>query len=165
MAHTSFIPYLYPGWHASSWRPGLNEWELLDAFEPYFPGHPPPPRPADGRYDDSHPEVVASQVEKAQAAGIAGFTCFMYPGPEGFVLADPLDHALSAAANTDFTVGATWCLRLPHHFLPLSPQDTAVAMGTPVTVSGPGNGHSVRLGDLAELFGELNLAEFSLDEK
>src|SRR5438046_309426 len=75
---TQFIAYAYPGWHAASWRAGLDEWQLMDTFAPYFPGHEPLPRPLQGPYDDSNPETARTQIGLARDAGIDGFTYFLF---------------------------------------------------------------------------------------
>jgi hypothetical protein len=113
-----FVAYVYPGWHASDFRPDTDEWTLLDAFEPYFDGHLPPLRPLSGPYDDAQPEVTAWQVELARDAGIDGFLYFMYFGPDGFVLSTPMDNA-AAKAQPGFGVAGVWCVRLPHATFPL----------------------------------------------
>lgn len=125
---TRLIAYVYPGWHPDPYRPGVDEWELLDGFRPYFEGHERPPGPLDGtagRYDDSNPATVAAQMALARAAGIEAFTFFTYYRPgEGFVMAQPMDAALEECARIpDFGVAGTWCIRLPHDTFPVPARD------------------------------------------
>src|SRR6266436_6707609 len=117
---TQFIAYFYPGWHPSGWRPSFNEWDLLDQFTPYFQGHEPIPRPKTGPYDDSKPDTAQRQVTMAREAGIAGFTYFLYFGPDGFIMNAPLEVALNEAEGRDFVIGTTWCLKLPHNNFPIT---------------------------------------------
>lgn len=119
MTGPQFIAYVYPGWHADPYRPGVDEWTLLDGFRPYFAGHRPPAEPAGGRYDDTDPAVAARQIDQARAAGIGGFTYFLYWGARGFVMDRPMEVARDVAADAGFTVGGTWCVRLPHDRFPV----------------------------------------------
>jgi hypothetical protein len=122
---TRLVAYVYPGWHPDPYRPGVDEWDLLNGFRAYFAGHERPPAPQAGPYDDRDPAVVGRQVDLARAAGIEAFTFFAYYRPgQGFVMAEPLDAALRAAAGRgDFGVAATWCIRLPHDRFPVPPRD------------------------------------------
>ncbi|HYZ76010.1 MAG TPA: glycoside hydrolase family 99-like domain-containing protein [Gaiellaceae bacterium] len=130
---TRFIAYTYPGWHSASWRAGLEEWELMDTFVPYFPGHEPLPRPLDGPYDDSDPETARKQIRLARDAGIDGFTYFLFFDQSDFVLSRPLTAALDVVEADDetFSIGTTWCLRLPHHELPLGPETDGRGVAPP----------------------------------
>jgi glycosyl transferase family WbsX len=117
---TEFVAYAYPGWHASPYRAGLDEWALLDEFRPYFPGHVRPASPLWGRYDDTQPAVAARQISCASEYGLRGFSYFSYFGHDGFVMDEPARVALDVAkAHPDFRVALTLCLRLPHRHLPL----------------------------------------------
>jgi hypothetical protein len=120
-----FIAYVYPGWHADEYRPGVDEWKLLDEFRPYFDGHATPARPLHGTYDDSDPVTARRQVAEAAAAGIEGFSYFTYYGPQGFVMQRPMELAFEAAEPRagDFGIMATWCVRLPHDRFPVSKGD------------------------------------------
>jgi hypothetical protein len=119
-----FVAYVYPGWHPSAYRPGVNEWDLLDQFVSYFDGHCPPLTPVAGRYDDAHVDTVTRQIHEARAHGIDAFTYFLYYSPEGFVLDEPLP-AVSAVSETvgDFEFSLTWCIRLPHDHFPIRVTD------------------------------------------
>lgn len=115
-----FIAYVYPGWHASPFRPGFDEWKLLDRFRPYYEGHVAPPRPKAGYYDDSRPETAEASMRQASAYGIAGFSYFAYYRRGGFVLDAPVDAAFARAGTVSaFQLSLTLCLRLPHRTLPL----------------------------------------------
>jgi hypothetical protein len=116
-----FVAYVYPGWHASGYRHGFNEWALLDRFQPYFPEHVAPPAPLGGRYDDSNPVTAQRQVACAAEYGLSAFSYFAYYGSNGFVMQEPADTALDVAPD-HFKIALTLCLRLPHQQLPL-PRD------------------------------------------
>lgn len=116
---TKFIAYAYPGWHRSDFRPNVDEWALLDNFVPLFAGHDPLAEPLAGRYDDTDLVTAERQISDALAYGINGFTYFMFHTGTRFVLQQPVQAALRAATPTPFGVAATWCLRLPHQFLPI----------------------------------------------
>jgi hypothetical protein len=119
-----FVAYIYPGWHWSPYRPDVNEWELLDKFEPYFDDHQPPPRPLEGYYDDAKPETALKQIEIAKSFGINAFSYFLYYEPEQFVLSEPIDIAFQTATEvSDFKISLTWCIRLPHNEFPLRLMD------------------------------------------
>ena len=113
-----FVAYVYPGWHLDPYRPGVDEWALLDNFQPAFDGHLPPLEPSRGRYDDNDPAVFIDQMGTAIAHGIDSFTYFLYAATSGLVLATPMNTAYDKAGD-GFTVGATWCLRLPHKNFPV----------------------------------------------
>lgn len=120
-----FIAYVYPGWHQTPYRPGIDEWALLDGFVPRFSGHEMIPLPLAGRYDDSTAETARRHRDTALAAGISGFTYFVYyrPGTD-FVMADPIHRMIEILAPSDaFVVGTTWCIRLPHDRFPVDPGD------------------------------------------
>jgi len=119
-----FVAYVYPGWHSTPYRPGVDEWQLLDHFVPYFPGHSPPSRPLAGRYDDSLPEVAKHHVDIAKQFGIHAFTYFLYYEPDRFVMATPMQRSLEVAAESgEFSVAATWCIRMPVNRFPLRLND------------------------------------------
>jgi Glycosyltransferase WbsX len=123
---TIFIAYVYPGWHTSPHRPGTDEWELLDHFEPYFQGHIPPPRPIGSFYDDSLSETVCAQVALAEQYGISVFDYFLYYRHSEFILAAPLMNALGAAEmQRQLGVAATWCIRSPIPTFPIPASTTA----------------------------------------
>lgn len=120
-----FIAYVYPGWHPDPYRPGVDEWKLLDQFQPYFAGHLPPAQPVGGRYDDTNRALASRQISQARAAGVTGFTYFLYWGPDGFVMDRPMEVARDVAAEhaDGFMIGGTWCVRLPHSKFPVVAED------------------------------------------
>jgi hypothetical protein len=120
-----FIAYVYPGWHADKYRPGVNEWRLLDDFKPYFAGHLPPTLPQGGPYDDSKLQTAERHVDLALKYGIQAFSYFVYRSAEGLVLDSPMRLAQQAAATTSdrFFISGTWCVRLPHESFPVLPGD------------------------------------------
>jgi hypothetical protein len=114
-----FVAYVYPGWHADPYRPGIDEWQLLESFQLRYPGHRHPARPVDGPYDDDDPATTAGQIELARAAGIEAFSYFMYRGADGFVMDQPMRHCAEFARAGEFSISATWCVRLPHDTFPV----------------------------------------------
>lgn len=132
-----FVAYVYPGWHTDRYRPSVDEWTRLDAFNACFEGHEPPPRPLDGRYDDADPFTARRQVAQAADAGIEGFAYFAYWAQEDFVMSAPMLHAFAEARETPgFGIYATWCVRLPHDTFPIPARDALdVATGTRRTAS------------------------------
>lgn len=117
----TFVAYVYPGWHRSRYRPTVDEWQLLDKFAPYFNGHLAPPRPKDGEcYDDSEAQTALAQIELAKSFGIDAFTYFLYYQPNELILSAPLYTAFSLGSKVSpFSIGLTWCLRLPHAQFPI----------------------------------------------
>jgi hypothetical protein len=127
-----FIAYVYPGWHANAYRPGVDEWRLLDGFTPYFPGQPPPLQPLAGRYDDTCAATAAGQIALARRHGIAGFIYFTYFSGLDWVMDAPMRVALAAAPDA-FAVAGSWCIRLPHDSFPVLPHE-------PLEASAQGDG-------------------------
>jgi hypothetical protein len=121
MTRPRFVAYVYPGWHADPYRPGVDEWDLLARFRPYFDGHQPPALPVDGPYDDTDPATALRQIAEASEAGIEAFTYFLYWGSGGFVMDRPMEIArdTAARAGAGFTIAGTWCVRLPHDRFPV----------------------------------------------
>jgi len=97
----------------------LDEWELLDNFVPLFEGHERLAEPLGGRYDDANISTAERQIREAAEHGISAFTYFTFHTGTRFVLDQPAQSALQAASQGGFAVAATWCLRLPHQFLPI----------------------------------------------
>ena len=133
MTAPQFIAYVYPGWHADPYRPDVDEWAILDRFQPYFDGHQRPAEPVGGRYDDTDPALAARQIEQARAAGITSFTYFLYWGAQGFVMDRPMELARDVASPVGHMVGGTWCVRLPHDRFPVVAGDAL----PPPLVAGP----------------------------
>jgi hypothetical protein len=125
-----FIAYVYPGWHATPYRPGVDEWTLLSRFEPSFDGHIRPATPLFGHYDDSVSETARLQIALASRAGIKGFIYFAYFDEESFVMNSPLERAIDSGPHVDptFRVSASWCVRLPHRLFPVTSEE-AYAVG------------------------------------
>jgi hypothetical protein len=130
-----FVAFAYPGWHSSAYRPGVVEWNLLENFQPYFPGHCPPPMPAHGQYDDADPATASRHVRLASQAGIRAFMYFLYYGPDGFVMDEPMKLTLDASAQleSDVSIAGTWCVRLPHNQFPVAPRDELDIPAAPAT--------------------------------
>ena len=117
-----FVAYVYPGWHANAFRPGIDEWTLLDQFRPYFEGHMAPPRPANGPYDDSTRATAQAHIRMAVETGIEAFLYFMYYDGNGFVMSKPMEAALEEA-DEGFGIAGSWCVRLPHDQFPVPALD------------------------------------------
>jgi hypothetical protein len=128
-----FIAYVYPGWHPDPYRPGVDEWDLLKNFQPYFEGHTPPPRPIEGPYDDAQPTTAIAQVQLAASAGIEAFMYFTYYSGHGFVMSAPMTAASKAIDHVedDFAIAGTWCVRLPHDQFPVPARDELESPGVP----------------------------------
>lgn len=120
----TFVAYYYPGWHRESWK-ALDEWVLLDEVRPIYPGHLPLDEPTAGRYDDTDPIVLRQQITEATKSGISAFSFFLYYGPDGYVLDRPTRIALYQAEEIPdlFSIGVTWCMRLPHQYFPIPTSD------------------------------------------
>jgi len=120
-----FVAYVYAGWHADQYRPGVNEWSLLDGFRPYFDGHAAPARPAGGAYDDTDPRTSLRQMAMARANGVEAFAYFMYYHSRGFVMNAAMDVAFAVARSCPDGVSllGTWCVRLPHDCFPVAKRD------------------------------------------
>ena len=118
-----YVAYVYPGWHRDAFRPDIDEWHLLDRFQPYFDGHQPPARPLDGPYDDSTGQTARRQLGQAAAAGIGAFSYFMYFSDGDFLMHRPLCVALGEAHGQPVRIATTWCIRLPHRSLPVAASD------------------------------------------
>jgi hypothetical protein len=121
----NFVAYVYPGWHSTPYRPGVNEWDLLSRFEPAFDGHPHPPAPLFGCYDDSVSDTARDQIALASRAGITGFIYFTYFSEASFVMNSPLQRAIEESPHIHpaFYVSASWCVRLPHRLFPVTSED------------------------------------------
>jgi len=157
------MAYVYPGWHSSDWRPGINEWDLLDRFIPYFEGHEPLPRPENGPYDDSQPDTVKRQVKMAQEAGISGFNYFMYYGQDGFIMDRPFELALNEAKGKNFSIGATWCLRLPHNNFPIPEELDGIGMIPTKVIKPEKRTRPITVGDITAQFEQAELRDLRLN--
>jgi hypothetical protein len=119
---TTYVAYVYPGWHWDTHRPAVDEWQVLANAAPYFPGHPSLARPLNGEYDDTLPETARAQIRLAKDSGLCVFDYFSYYTEDGFVMNRPLDVAVGVLdGDPDFAFAMTWCIRLPHDQLPVGP--------------------------------------------
>jgi Glycosyltransferase WbsX len=121
----TFVAYLYPGWHADPYRPGINEWDLIQNFHPYFKDHKRPPRPINGPYDDSDPATIENQLTLAYNSGINVFLFFTYFGLDGFVMSLPMETSIDISYRLDsnIEIAGSWCVRLPHDQFPVPARD------------------------------------------
>jgi hypothetical protein len=149
------VAYVYGGWHRSPWRDDMLEWDLFDNFKPYFPGHPTPFRPLNGMYDDSQQSVARWQIDLAVAHGISSFSYFLYADRTGFIMDRPIRNAFDVAPTVDhgFTVGLTWCLRLPHHELPIPATFQAYRRAGTLTTDPLTEGPAHAVGEVLNMLG------------
>jgi hypothetical protein len=160
---TQFIAYVYPGWQPSEWRPGFDEWSLLDHFASYFEGHETIPRPLHGYYDDSDSTTTKRQITMAREMGIVGFTYFLYFGPHGFVMDSPLDLALTEAKDEDFVVGTTWCLKLPQNNLPITEDIDGIGLASTKLIAPDEHVKPFTIGDLRTIMEPAEFKRLELD--
>ena len=77
---------------------GWDEWELVKAAKPRFPGHQQPHVPLWGYQDESDPKVMAQKIEAASSHGIDAFIFdwYDYDGP---FLEDTINKGFLKAKN------------------------------------------------------------------
>jgi hypothetical protein len=142
----TYVCYVYPGWHPDTYRPEVDEWDLLESAKPYFAGHPPLARPLRGRYDDALPATARQQIRLARDHGLSVFDYFCYFADGEFVMNRPLDAAASAMrTEPDFSFATTWCVRMPHDTFPVG---IVPAVTAPEPPAGPFGYSGADLGDL-----------------
>ena len=84
-------------WHGKGW----NEWELVKAAKPRFPGHRQPRIPLWGYEDEADPRVMEKKIAVAADSGLTAFLFDWYWHTEGPFLNGCLDHGFLQAANHD----------------------------------------------------------------
>jgi hypothetical protein len=154
-----FVAYVYGGWHRSPWRDDILEWDLFDNFKQYFPGHPKPFRPLHGPYDDLQPSVARWQIDLAISHGISAFSYFLYADRSGFIMDGPIRNAFEVAptVHVGFGIGLTWCLRLPHHELPIPATFQSYRKtGTLTTDRSSGRVRTFTVGEVLNMIGARN---------
>jgi hypothetical protein len=108
------LAYYFPGWHkdarnAAWFGEGWDEWVLLNAARPRFPGHRQPRVPLDGSFDEATPENSGKQIRMARDHGIDGFLVDYYWYDDGPYLQGALDEGILKAENsTDIEFALMW---------------------------------------------------------
>jgi hypothetical protein len=99
--------YYFPNYHTNDARnqkikgAGWNEWELVKAAKPRFPGHHQPNVPLWGYTDESDPVAMAQKIAAAADHGIDAFIFDWYWYNDGPYLERALDDGFLKAANND----------------------------------------------------------------
>lgn len=106
MTRPTILAYYFPNWHrdprnvawfGDSW----DEWHLLRAAQPRYPGHRQPRVPLGGYTDEADPQVAAEQIGLAAEHGVDGFLVDYYWYDDGDYLAGALDRGLLRAPNKE----------------------------------------------------------------
>ncbi|MCX6900356.1 MAG: glycoside hydrolase family 99-like domain-containing protein [Verrucomicrobia bacterium] len=88
---------------------GWNEWELVKAAKPRFPGHHQPNVPMWGYVDESDPKVMAMKIAAAADHGVGAFIFDWYYYDDGPFLNRCLDRGyLKAPNNNRVKFGLMW---------------------------------------------------------
>ena len=82
-------------WHGKNW----NEWRLLQAAKPRFPGHQQPKIPLWGYEDEANPTVMAKKIDAAADHGLTSFIFDWYWYEDGPYLNRCLDEGFLHAEN------------------------------------------------------------------
>ena len=86
-----------------------NEWELVKAAKPRFPGHQQPKVPLWGYVDESDPKVMEMKIAAAADHGIGAFIFDWYYYDDGPFLNNCLDRGyLKAPNNSRVKFGLMW---------------------------------------------------------
>lgn len=126
MDRPTVLAYYFPDWHkdarnAEWFGPGWDEWELVHAARPRFPGHRQPRVPLDGTFDEATPEAAANQIRLAKEYGVDGFLVDYYWYDDGPYLQGALDDGLLAAENSaDIKFALMWA---NHELINIFPHD------------------------------------------
>lgn len=115
---TCLVAYVYPGWHPDPYRPGVDEWRLLDRGP--GPNGREPARPLGGPYDDAEPATARRHARLAVAHGIDAYAYFAYVARDREVMAEPY-RVMQSVLGDDPPVHLmqVWCARLPHDRFPV----------------------------------------------
>ena len=86
-----------------------DEWELVKAAKPRFPGHQQPKVPLWGYQDESKPEVMAQKIAAAADHGVDAFIFDWYHYNDGPFLQQTIDEGyLKATNNSRVKFGLMW---------------------------------------------------------
>src|SRR5687767_6549852 len=96
--------YYFPNWHPSQrnnnyYGLGENEWKVVRAARPRFPGHQQPKVPAWGYEDEALPENMSKKIAAAADHGVNAFIFDWYWYDAGPMLHEALEHAFLQAPN------------------------------------------------------------------
>jgi hypothetical protein len=106
--------YYFPNYHADARNaakhgPGWNEWALMRAAQPRFPGHQQPKVPLWGYEDEADPAVFARKIDAAADHGIGAFIFDWYAYEDGLFLERALHEGyLGAPNNSRVKFGLMW---------------------------------------------------------
>jgi hypothetical protein len=98
--------YYFPNYHqeprnAARYGKGWNEWALVRAAMPRYPGHLQPKTPVWGYEDESDPAVFARKIDAAADHGIDTFLFDWYWHDEGMFLQRALEEGYLCSPNRD----------------------------------------------------------------
>lgn len=106
--------YYFPNYHADARNAakhgkGWNEWALMRAARPRFPGHAQPKTPLWGYEDEAEPAVFARKIDAAADHGIDAFIFDWYAYEDGLFLERALHEGyLGAPNNRRIKFGLMW---------------------------------------------------------
>jgi len=83
------------------WGGPWDEWELVKAAKPRFPGHQQPKVPLWGYEDESDPKAMAKKIDAAADYGIDAFIFDWYHYDDGPFLDRPINEGFLKAKNND----------------------------------------------------------------
>ena len=99
--------YYFPNYHPSDARnqrwmgAGWDEWRLMRAAQPRWPGHNQPKVPLWGYEDESDPRVMEKKIAAAADHGLTAFIFDWYWYEDGPYLERALEKGFFGAANAD----------------------------------------------------------------
>ncbi|MDR6553530.1 glycoside hydrolase family 99-like domain-containing protein [Paenibacillus qinlingensis] len=105
-AKTEVAVYYFPNYHIDEVNErrhgkGWNEWALMKAATPRFPGHQQPKVPLWGYEDEADPTVMARKIDAAADHGIDSFIFDWYWYDDGPYLHGALERGFLKADNND----------------------------------------------------------------
>ena len=120
MTSIQVAAYYFPNYHFDARNaivhgPGWNEWKLIDAARPRFPGHQQPKRPLWGYENEAEPAVMAKKIDAAADAGLDAFIFDWYYYNDGTFLEKALLDGYLQAPNRHrlryalMWANHTWC--------------------------------------------------------
>jgi hypothetical protein len=103
---TEVAVYYFPNYHADARNEtmhgkGWDEWELVKAATPRFPGHRQPNVPAWGYEDEADPQVMAKKIDAAADHGVNAFIFDWYWYNDGPYLQRGLEEGFLKAPNNE----------------------------------------------------------------
>ncbi len=117
-------------WHGAGW----NEWRLVKAATPRFPGHDQPKVPLWGYEDESDPKVMEKKIDAAADHGITSFIFDWYWYEDGPYLQRCLEDGFLKAKNNDkLKFSLMWA---NHDWVDIHPAQRSVALGSQTLARG-----------------------------